>query len=213
MFNSIVVGESLTLDEFMNLQECANLHIEYDEGQVFNVVPVSGAHASVHSNLMIILSLLLGSKNTVVSEPYGLKTGENSYLLPDIQVINGSIELPDNYYTGVPALIVEILSKSTAKRDTVDKLAKYRSIGVGEYWLVDPANKRLSINLLRDKEYLTYEFANSDVIRCGIMTAIGLPVGYIFWNNNKFDLAGKIMEIKNESIFVTDRLDSGTNPE
>jgi len=38
---------------------------------------------------------------------------------------------------GPPALVVEILSPSTAHRDRGIKLERYRHFGVREYWIVD----------------------------------------------------------------------------
>ncbi|MDR1206577.1 MAG: Uma2 family endonuclease [Peptococcaceae bacterium] len=193
--DSIVIGESLTTDEFMNLRECANLHIEYDEGRVFNVVPVSGAHASVQTNLVFIFNLFLGSRNTVVSEPYGLKTGADSYLLPDIQVIEDNrTELPDYYYDGVPRLIVEIMSKSSRKRDSVDKLRKYLKLRVPEYWTVDLANQRLDVNILEDRKYVCHTFVPGETVDCGMLQEFNLQTEYIFKGRVTFETFRDIMD-------------------
>ncbi len=39
---------------------------------------------------------------------------------------------------GAPDFIVEVLSPSTNKRDTIVKLSKYEAAGVREYWMIDP---------------------------------------------------------------------------
>ena len=39
---------------------------------------------------------------------------------------------------GAPALVVEVLSKSTRKRDAQIKRRLFEQVGVREYWLVDP---------------------------------------------------------------------------
>ena len=39
---------------------------------------------------------------------------------------------------GPPALVVEVLSKSTRKRDAQTKRRLFERTGVREYWLVDP---------------------------------------------------------------------------
>jgi Uma2 family endonuclease len=39
---------------------------------------------------------------------------------------------------GVPSLLVEVLSPSTARVDRVKKLGIYARLGVPEYWIVDP---------------------------------------------------------------------------
>ena len=41
-------------------------------------------------------------------------------------------------YSGVPKLIVETLSPSTAKKDRSEKMEIYEAAGVEEYWIVSP---------------------------------------------------------------------------
>lgn len=55
---------------------------------------------------------------------------------------------------GVPELVVEILSPSTAKRDRVDKLNIYRKAGVRRYLIVDIDARTLEIFLLKGENYL-----------------------------------------------------------
>ena len=46
---------------------------------------------------------------------------------------------------GTPAMVVEILSPSTRKRDQQIKRTLYDRVGVREYWLVDPEMNAISI--------------------------------------------------------------------
>jgi Uma2 family endonuclease len=49
---------------------------------------------------------------------------------------------------GPPDLVIEILSESDPKRDTVRKLAIYGRHGVPEYWIVDPDRDRIEVFVL-----------------------------------------------------------------
>ena len=49
---------------------------------------------------------------------------------------------------GPPDLVIEILSESDPKRDTVRKLAIYGRHGVPEYWIVDPDRARIEVFVL-----------------------------------------------------------------
>lgn len=42
-------------------------------------------------------------------------------------------------------LLIEILSKSSWKKDTFFKLGKYLDAGVREYWMVDPDRKKVVV--------------------------------------------------------------------
>lgn len=54
---------------------------------------------------------------------------------------------------GVPDMVVEVLSKSTKKKDLTIKKDIYEAQGVKEYWIVDPYMKAISVYLLRDEKY------------------------------------------------------------
>jgi Uma2 family endonuclease len=46
---------------------------------------------------------------------------------------------------GAPDFVIEVLSKSARKRDTVRKLGIYGRHGVREYWIVDPDGDRIDV--------------------------------------------------------------------
>ncbi|MEO0186691.1 MAG: Uma2 family endonuclease, partial [candidate division WOR-3 bacterium] len=64
---------------------------------------------------------------------------------------------------GVPDLIVEIVSPSTTRRDTVVKKEIYENFGVKEYWIVYPDEKAIEVWVLGDKgKYELYSFAEKE---------------------------------------------------
>ena len=68
---------------------------------------------------------------------------------PDLMVICDLAEKLNekDYYMGTPALVVEILSDNTRRKDLLKKLDLYMSTGVREYWLVNPVNEEVTIHL------------------------------------------------------------------
>ena len=54
---------------------------------------------------------------------------------------------------GVPALLVEILSPSTARYDRVTKLNRYARCGVPHYWLLEPDQRVLEVFRLDGSTY------------------------------------------------------------
>ena len=63
---------------------------------------------------------------------------DDTIVRPDILVLCG--EVPERHVMQSPALIVEILSPSTADRDRNEKLRLYQDHGVDYYLIVDPNN-------------------------------------------------------------------------
>jgi Uma2 family endonuclease len=64
---------------------------------------------------------------------------------PDISVICDQKKLDDAGCRGAPDVIVEVVSPATAARDRVIKRDLYQLHGVGEYWLIDPERRMLTI--------------------------------------------------------------------
>ena len=58
---------------------------------------------------------------------------------------------------GVPDMVVEVLSKSTKKKDVTIKKDLYEAQGVREYWIVDPWARSVAVYLLRDGKYFLDE--------------------------------------------------------
>ena len=72
---------------------------------------------------------------------------------------------------GVPALLVELVSPSSVRRDRYDKKALYARFGVKEYWIGDPANKALEILTLKEGRYELHCCAEEK----GKLTSLVLP--------------------------------------
>ncbi|MEP7127582.1 MAG: Uma2 family endonuclease [Chitinophagales bacterium] len=75
--------------------------------------------------------------------PYGVYLDDKNVVEPDILFIsreNIGLIKKDGLH-GTPDLIIEILSPSNERHDTVTKKNLYEKFGVKEYWIVDPENK------------------------------------------------------------------------
>jgi Uma2 family endonuclease len=86
-------------------------------------------------------------------------TEENAHFYPDIQVICDAVksDFGSNGYKKIPKLVIEIASKSTAKKDSRDKYEIYEAIGVSEYWIVESIEK-VSVYILENGEYQEIEY-------------------------------------------------------
>ena len=57
---------------------------------------------------------------------------------PDVLVVCDRTKILEKGIWGAPDLVVEILSKSTSRKDQHEKFDLYERGGVREYWIVDP---------------------------------------------------------------------------
>lgn len=74
----------------------------------------------------------------------------NIILQPDIVVVCDQSKLRKTGYFGVPDLIIEISSPTTARQDKLVKFNKFEKAGVNEYWIVEPDTKLVSVFTLQD---------------------------------------------------------------
>ncbi len=87
-------------------------------------------------------------------------TGES--LQPDLMVIREEDHNPDGFQLGTPLLAVEVRSPSTAVYDETEKRARYESLGVIDYWMIDPAAPGIVALHLTDGHYVEVGGATGD---------------------------------------------------
>jgi len=83
--------------------------------------------------------------------------------------------------TEVPDFICEVLSPSTARYDLGEKRQAYFDAGVGHYWLVDPANRTLTVLKRTELGYVVAVTAGAgDTVRAEPFEGAELTVSDLF---------------------------------
>lgn len=85
---------------------------------------------------------------------------------PDVLVICDRDKIKGFGIYGAPDFVLEVLSKSTRKKDMSVKLAKYLEAGVREFWMIDPYKEVL----------ITYNFEDEDFVPCIYPLTGSVPV-------------------------------------
>lgn len=84
-------------------------------------------------------------KGSIIVAPFDIKLDKTqNSVQPDIIVIlknNPNQVTEEGRYTGVPDLLIEVLSPSNKEYDLIKKKDLYEKFGVQEYWIVDPDTK------------------------------------------------------------------------
>ena len=90
----------------------------------------------------------------VIISPYDIVLSSTNVLEPDVIFVSADQQsiITDANIQGAPALVIEVLSPSTIGRDRDIKRSIYAEHGVGEYWLVDPDARTITVMSLHDKE-------------------------------------------------------------
>lgn len=103
-------------------------------------------------------------------------------LQPDLIFIPKEKEdIVQDWIRGVPDMVVEIVSKSTIKMDTVVKKEIYERYGVQEYWLLKPEKRVLEIYVLNNGRYEMYaSFGENDVVSSPLFHDLAFKLNIIF---------------------------------
>lgn len=141
---------------------------ELINGSPYAMSPAPGRiHQEVSGALYSQLySFLRGKVCKVYSAPFDVRLNadeeDDTVVQPDITVICDKSKLDDKGCKGVPDMIIEILSPSSARRDKLEKFQLYRRVGIREYWIVDPETKTVAAHVLKDGQYIVTAFGDTD---------------------------------------------------
>ena len=130
---------------------------EFINGEIVMQSPVSKGHWQTCSKLMARMLIYVEDHKlgSVGAEEVMIKVGPH-YYEPDIVYFTkeqDALTNDDELIFPVPALVVEVLSKSTARIDRGQKMRDYAAYGVEEYILVDSRSKTFEQYLLSSGLY------------------------------------------------------------
>lgn len=165
--------QKVTYEEFLEITANSDERYEYIDGEIYLLASPKTTHQRILFEMSVIFyNWFKGKKCTPMFAPYDIKLKRNeknkNVVQPDLMVICDLEEnlSEDDYYTGVPVLVAEIISDSTKSKDYIKKLDLYMSCGVGEYWIIDPEAKETHVFCFKDKNiYLNKTYAFNDEIK------------------------------------------------
>jgi Uma2 family endonuclease len=145
-----------TYADYCRIPADRNRHEIIDGRHFVNPAP-SPYHQVVSGQLQHQLMTLITdrSRGIVLNAPLDVHLGPGTLVQPDLVVLrprNRSI-IGDKKLTGVPDLLVEILSPSNVGYDRRTKRDRYERAGVREFWLVDPDAHLVEQLILRRGTY------------------------------------------------------------
>jgi Uma2 family endonuclease len=164
-----------------------SIKAEFINGEVILHSPAKNKHLSICDLLSRILSVYASHKQlgVVRVEKAMVALTRNDYE-PDICFFSNDKAqhfTPDQLLFPAPDLVVEILSKKTAKRDRGIKFEDYAAHGVTEYWIIDPDKEIVEqYALIGDlKEYFPIATAYAeDELSSRVVAGFDIPVAAIF---------------------------------
>ena len=158
---------------------------ELIDGVPYAMSAPSQAHQEISGGLHNQLyNFLKGKPCKVLAAPFDVRlnadTFDDTVVQPDLLVVCDKDKLDGKSCVGAPDLVIEILSPSTTMRDMVLKSTKYLQAGVREYWIVDPDSKSVSVNILKNGEYVTQSYIEEDTIPVHVLEGCKITLQEVF---------------------------------
>jgi Uma2 family endonuclease len=78
-----------------------------------------------------------------------------------------------------PLLVVEVVSSSTQTEDYRSKRLEYNVLEIPEYWIVDPLSEQVTLCLLDNELYESFEFRGEQQIQSATFPNLGLSAAQV----------------------------------
>lgn len=183
--------KSMSYEEFIEMTEKSDQRYELIDGDVYLLASPNYLHQAVISEISVILyNWFKGKACRPLTSPFDvtLERSANNICVvqPDILVICDKEKInKKGRYTGVPALVVEVLSDSTRSKDMIKKLDLFMETGVKEYWLVDTDKREILIYYFeKQKGEFTIKnmelYKNSETLESNAFKGLQVNIGEVF---------------------------------
>jgi Uma2 family endonuclease len=140
-----LVRPYLTYEDLSRLPADGHRYELFD-GEAYMSPSPTLRHQKVLGNLYVAFRAGLRGDAEVFIAPLDVVLAPATALQPDLLVVLGeNARIKADVIRGVPDLIVEVLSPSTADLDKGLKMETYTRHGVPEYWLADPEDGRMDV--------------------------------------------------------------------
>ncbi|MGD9719160.1 MAG: Uma2 family endonuclease [Sulfurimonadaceae bacterium] len=141
-----------TYDDYKNW-DTQNWELIYGVAYAMSPAPMI-RHQKISNNIAWELKNIFGAcKKCQALLPVDWKISEDTVVQPDNSVICHTPE-HEAYITKAPKIIFEVLSKSTAKKDTGLKFDLYEKEGVEYYIIVNPDERHAKVYRLHEGRYV-----------------------------------------------------------
>jgi Uma2 family endonuclease len=169
----------MTVEQYRQLPPREDVVQELHWGQVVTLTRPKMKHAKLQSRLVRLLRPRAEHLGVVESEVAFHALPEYDLRGADVAFVSRRRweETPDDdNLQGSPELVIEILSPSNTQAEMREKSALYLSTGAGQFWVVDPKRKTVSVT---DQGGATTLYQEEDRIPL-VLFGCDLPLGDLF---------------------------------
>jgi Uma2 family endonuclease len=137
-----ITAENVSIEDyFANYYEQAH---EYIQGVVIKMSPGTITHTLLIDYFYELFKAYLRIKRIGRAFRESSLRSSDSVRVPDVFFVlaDTHFQITKTGIEGVPDLCIEVVSEDSIGRDYGDKFLEYETIGVREYWIIDPLRQR-----------------------------------------------------------------------
>jgi Uma2 family endonuclease len=178
----------LTYDDFLLFPEDGKRHELIDGVHYVTASPGLGHQELLGRLYLAIGNFLVGKRHLgrVFLSPLDVVLSYYDVVEPDLLFVAGDQQdiLTEANVQGPPALVVEILSPSTRRRDEGIKRKLFEAKGIREYWIIDPKGLRVTVyrrdNRGRFPRLMELSRGEALLLETPLLPGFGLSVDELF---------------------------------
>lgn len=147
---NLAINQHLSIDDYLSGEDGGDVRHEYIDGEVYAMTGASDRHGLICGNIYTLLRpLLRGTSCQLFANDMKVRLRINDqeiFYYPDLLLSCDSSDR-ETYYRTRPCLLIEVLSKSTARIDRREKLFAYQTIpSLQEYVLISQTKREIEVH-------------------------------------------------------------------
>ncbi|MEN9424197.1 MAG: hypothetical protein RL122_1580 [Pseudomonadota bacterium] len=170
----------LSIEDYLAGEKISEIRHEYVDGQVYAMAGGSLKHNLIAANISGLLwSHLRGTSCVPLSSDMLLKTLGKRFRYPDVVVVCDDDASDDDQIRESPILIIEVLSKSTRKKDKGEKRLEYLAIpSLLEYVLIEQDFAEVEVQRRSASWQSAYYFLGDEVVLESVNATLSVEAIY-----------------------------------
>ena len=168
---------------------------ELKEGERYEIIYgqayAMSAPNTLHQLVLMEISkqiavFLTGKPCKVIPAPFDVRLfyeedeSDDTVVQPDITIICDKDKLGKEGCHGAPEFVLEILSPSNSAIEMHRKYNVYQDAGVLEYWIVDPVNKQVTVNIFTDEDPVIRKYGEKDKVPVSAVQGLVVDMESVF---------------------------------
>ena len=182
--------DRLSLAEYLAYSDGSDTRYELVAGELVPMALPTGRHVQIQNFLSRVFEAEIARQQlpwTAIQGSPGIQSPRgnrwDTVRIPDVVVLPleqwqemGSREALIRPEEPPLLLVVEVVSESSRAADYRAKRAEYCVLGIGEYWIVDPLEEKVSLLLLHEGWYDVLELKGSERVPSKVFAGLELQI-------------------------------------